>query len=190
MSMKRLLYPLLAMLLLPLFWTRAEQASEAAVGVRRTGCVQAYLYDNVGSYTNVRYLPNGKVKVTLTRDLFIPCFELTGYKDGWWKIVTCMDAEGVDNDSVDAICEKAEGGYIHYSCVAVETRNYGGQTVEFRADPDPRSKVVWKTKEVIMVRPIGVSLDGLWWKVRSEDGKHEGWVTTDQLCTNPLTNCC
>ena len=172
-----------AMLLLPV----AESGATSGARQKRANSVEAYLYDTAGDSTNVRLNPNGKVKVRLTRDVFIPCFQLADYNNGWWHVVACSDAEGTEE--ADAICSKAVGGYIHYSCVAVESSNYGQQTIGLRAKPSAKSKVLWSTKEVIVLRPTGVSRDGKWWRVKTEDGKHEGWIQVEWLCLNPLTNC-
>ena len=150
--------------------------------------VDAYLYDKDGNFTNVRTAPKGDLKVQLPHEGCNICFILTDYNNGWWRIIDCGDAEG--NEAVAGICAKAVDGYIHYSCVGVSSRNYGGQSFELRATPDDNGKVVWTTKEEIMVRPTGVNKDGSWWKIKTEDGKHEGWVPAEALCTNPLTNCC
>ena len=41
---------------------------------------------------------------------------------------------------------------------------------------------------LIELRPIDVK--GSWVKVKTTDGKHEGWIESDWLCGNSLTNCC
>ena len=38
-----------------------------------------------------------------------------------------------------------------------------------------------------MLRPVDIR--GNWVKVKTIDGKHTGWIESEWLCGNPLTNC-
>ena len=179
--MKRVFFSLVVLLLLPLMGAVAQNQL-------RTDIAIAYLWDKVGKFTNVRETPGGKVKVQIPIADYNIVFALVDCKNGWWKILECGDAEG--NEEADPICSKATGGYIHYSCIALDTRNYDGQTISLRSEPYDKGEVLWSTKQSIMVRPIDVSADGDWLKVKTIDGKHQGWISRDWLCSNPLTNCC
>ena len=178
--MKKILFSLLILALLP-----AVKASAANDG----DVVEAYLFDPVGNFTNIRVAPKGAVKVKLNnKGEYEPCFSLVDYKNGWWKIKYCGDA--TESPEGEKLCKKAIGGYIHYSCVGIGTRNYGGQHIHLYATANHKSKVVYTIKEETIVRPVGVAFGGTWVKVKTADGKHEGWIQSEWLCSNPLTNCC
>jgi len=151
--------------------------------------VSAYLSDPVGKFTNVRVAPKGAVKVKLTQGDYEPCFGLKDYNNGWWKIAGCSDATD-SSPAYEKLCNKANGGYIHYSCVGIGTRNYSNQELPLYETANPKSKVVYIIKEETTVRPVGVARGGMWVKVKTADGKHEGWIQSEWLCSNPLTNCC
>ncbi|MCF0203560.1 MAG: hypothetical protein HUK08_09370 [Bacteroidaceae bacterium] len=147
--------------------------------------VEAYLYNN-GTFTNVRTAPNGAVKVQLPHEGFNYSFILVDYNNGWWKIEAAAEAEG--NEAVEAICDKAVGGYIHYSCVEVSC-NHAEPVFYLRATPNDNGKVVWQTDEQVTLRPTGVTKDGKWWKLKTANSKYEGWAPVETICTNPLTSC-
>lgn len=182
--MKNLLFSLLILALLPAVKASATDTSNQELAV------EAYLFDLVGNFTNIRVAPNGAVKAKLNHEgEYEPCFSLVDYKNGWWKIADCYDATG-ESPEGEKLCKKAVGGYIHYSCVGIGTRNYGGQHIHLYATANHKSKVVYTIKEETTVRPVGVALGGSWVKVKTADGKHEGWIQSEWLCSNPLTNCC
>ncbi len=178
--MKKILFSLLILTLLP---------AVKAIATNDGNDVEAYLYDHVGNFTNIRVAPKGAVKVKLSnKGDYEPSFSLVGYNNGWWKIKYCTEATG-ESPAAEKLCKKAIGGYIHYSCLGIGTRNYGGQHIPLYTTASKKSKVVYTIKEESVVRPVGVAKGG-WVKVKTIDGKHEGWVEHIWLCSNPLTTCC
>lgn len=152
--------------------------------------VEAFLFDKTGTATNIRQVPGGKVKTQLPQDDdYCPLFSLISCNNGWWKIADCSDAYSESGIGTER-CKKAVGGYIHYSCVGIYTRNYANEPISLHAKPSASAKVVYLIEKEMLLHPTGVSKTGDWVKVKTMDGKHEGWIPSEWLCSNPLTNCC
>lgn len=92
---------------------------------------------------------------------------------------------GCEGDTPRLLCDGLLAALV---VVGFDTRNYGGQTLSLRQSPDAGSKVVFSFKEEMQLHPVGMKGD--WVKVKTSDGKHEGWIETEWICDNPLTNCC
>ena len=98
--------------------------------------------------------------------------------NGWWQIL------GYTIDGLDI----SEGGWIHWSVIAMSTRNYAGQKLQLHKEPSADSPVVGTiTKSDVTVRPMDMSPDGEWVKVKTPYGT--GWIETNWLCGNPYTTC-
>ncbi|MCR4604148.1 MAG: SH3 domain-containing protein [Prevotella sp.] len=151
--------------------------------------VSVYIYDTDGPFTNVRSSPKGKVvdKIPVDRSATLL---LTKATNGWWRIVdNCYGAFDEDGDFVEVKLKGSTTGYwIHYSTIAVGTRNYGGEDLPLRSQPSKRASVSFTLKGEQLVRPIDVKGD--WVKVKTLDGRGTGWIEVEWLCDNPLTNCC
>lgn len=149
--------------------------------------ISVFLCDDDGSYTNIRNAPNGKIvsKISTSKEAI---FELKTPKDGWWRIEGDEYELVGDDDEVVRLKGSKTGYWIHNSCVGYGTRNYGGQSIQLRATPSSKGKVVYTFTEELIVHPIDVK--GSWVKVKTDDGKHTGWIDSFWLCSNPLTNCC
>ena len=99
-------------------------------------------------------------------------------KNGWWQILGYYVA-GV---------EIKDEAWIHSSVLALHTRNYGGQALKLYESPSADAKVVCTIKEAATeVRPLDVNEDASWVKVKSKFGT--GWIQSEWLCDNPVTNC-
>lgn len=144
-----------------------------------------FFYDLNGKYTNIRNAPNGKIvdKVPTSSDGMLL---VENPVNGWWVI--CDNSYFEPDGGIYKFSGSRSGYYIHYSCIGIGTRNYGGQTLYLRATPSARAKVVYSFKEEITLRPIDVKGD--WVKVKTMDGKHTGWIEAEWLCGNSVTNCC
>ena len=159
----------------------------AAFAIYANAQIGAYVLDNVGEYTNIRNAPRGKVVKRLTREYsYMIMMRVRNVRDGWWEIVpntlvTADDGMMVNLDNVEGPC------YIHYSVIALDTRNYGGQRLCLRKSPSKDGAVTFSFLDEISVRPIGVR--GGWVKVQTTDRKHTGWIEYKWLCPNPLTDC-
>ena len=146
-----------------------------------------FISDDTGSPTNVRNAPNGKVVGKLNPNSGIMMI-VDSPKKGWWKIDDGYYSDP-DKDFEDEYLTGSTTGYwIHYSVLAVGTRNYGGQTLHLRKTPSAKAQSVYSFKEEIILRPIEVKGD--WVKVKTADGKHTGWIEDEWLCGNSVSNCC
>lgn len=147
--------------------------------------IGAYVTDTKGPFTNVRNKPKGEVigKISTKQIVMVT---LKNYTNGWWQL------EGLPEDAEGAkeipLAYSATGYWLHWSVVGFDTRNYGGQILCLRQSPDAGSKVAFSFKEEMQLHPVGMKGD--WVKVKTSDGKHEGWIEAEWICDNPLTNCC
>lgn len=158
--------------------------------------VSIYCYVNdpdPSGITNVRDKPSGKVIARLGGEEELspeeeeyedwPEFESDAFtvynpKNGWWQIHAKM-VNGV---------KIAKEAWIHYSVLEMRTRNYGGQSLNLYQEPSASSSVVAVIKtEEAAVRPMDLSPDGEWTKVKAQAGT--GWIETSWLCGNPYTTC-
>lgn len=132
---------------------------------------------------NIRTGANGKVVHTLNGG-------------GSWGVSIIKIENGwclIDGTSLyeyeEGIAEELSGsdsGYWIHSSVIGATGVGSGVTLY--ASPSKKSAVVTKISEDVLFHPI--ELRGEWVKVRVEGNKKEGWIRADEICDNPLTNCC
>ena len=143
-----------------------------------------FTYDNSGKFTNVRNAPKGKVVDKIPTEV---CAMIGVEKptNGWWMIIGDTYDTGDDEGTLKG---STTGYWIHYSVLAMGTRNYGGQTLYIRQSPSASAPVVYKFKKEIQLRPMDIK--GEWVKVQTTDGKYTGWIEEEWLCGNSLTNCC
>ncbi len=147
--------------------------------------VEVFIADPDGPYTNVRNAPKGKVMERIPTELDI-ILSVESPRNGWWRI--CEDMY-YNLDGTEIHLKGSETGYwIHYSVLCVSSSNYGGQCLTLREEPSETSAAVYTFKEEILLQPIDVKDE--WVKVRTEDGKHTGWIEAHWLCGNPVTYCC
>lgn len=157
-----------------------------AVAVRAQS-VSVYIHDNDGPYSNVRNKPGGAIVDRIPVDASA-MFEVDEPTNGWWHIMDgCYYALGKE-DFEEFTLKGSESGYwIHYSVIAVGTRNYDGSNLYLRAKPEADAPVSYTLKGEQMVRPIDVK--GEWVKVKTLNGKGTGWIDANMLCGNSVTNC-
>ena len=146
--------------------------------------IGVFTWDASGPYTNIRNAPNGKVVDRIpTKEAAMILVEKP--TKGWWKII----GNDYYTGDVQGILKGSYTGYwIHYSVLAMGTRNYGHEKLSIRKSPDAKAAAIYKFTEEILLRPIEIKGD--WVKVKSLDGKHTGWIEMEWLCGNSLTNCC
>ena len=91
--------------------------------ILRAQSIGAFTWDSKGKYTNVRNAPNGKVVDRIpTSDAAMIGIEKP--TNGWWKIF----GNHYDTGDVQGTLKGSDTGYwIHYSVLAMGTRNYGNQ---------------------------------------------------------------
>lgn len=157
----------------------------AATAVAQSNSLSAYIIDDTP--TNVRSAPNGNVVLKLRCDASY-IVEVTTPRDGWWRLTYVEKAE--EGEEIDLKKIQAKQFWVHASVLALGTRNYGGERLVLRDEPSENAKVVYAFNEEMSVTPLDVKDD--WVKVSIGDGKgkHIGWIETEWLCSNPLTNCC
>ncbi len=157
-----------------------------ASSVHAQDTVGAYLVDTNGPYTNIRNAPNGKVVDKISTEVTGDMTLITP-RNGWWRIAG-DSYSNYDKEEEVKLKGSKTGYWIHYSCVGFSTRNYGKEEVYLRATPSNKGRVVYTIKEAeVLLHPIDVKGD--WYKVKTADGKHEGWVNTLWICDNPVTTC-
>lgn len=145
--------------------------------------VDVFFYDNSGSPTNIRNAPNGKIVETVpagSDGMMI----VENPKNGWWII---CDNSFYQPDGGLYKLTGASNYYIHYSCIGVSTTNYGGQTLRLRSTPSKKGTVVYSFKEELILHPID-ERNG-WVKVKTSNGKYQGWIEKQWLCGNSVSNC-
>ena len=174
-TMKKRLFSLLTMTFLVVL------ANAQSLGV--------FIFDENGPYSNVRNSPNnGKVVDRIP----VNVSAMLGVEkpvNGWWRIVDdCYDAIGEVDFEEFELKGSTTGYWIHYSVIAVGTRNYGREQLFLRSEPKASSRIVYTIKEETLVRPVEIKGD--WVKVKTIDGKGFGWIEADWLCGNSVTNCC
>lgn len=136
--------------------------------------------------TNIRSTPGGKVIGRLDKKKRFHSedegeeeepFVVYSPSGGWWQILG-FKYRGID---------LSNGGWIHYSVLALSTRNYGGETLILRKEPSADAPEAASFKKEMLVRPMDISPDGEWVKVKCKAGT--GWIEARWLCGNPYTNC-
>lgn len=149
----------------------------------------AYISDpDTKGPTNVRGTPNGDVVLQLGPEHqpeeeggYI--IRIQGMAGGWFKVNDLIDG-------VSAAYEIPGGvGWIHQSVVAVDTRNYGGQELNYYSEPDESSSVSHSSTSELLLRIKDICGD--WALVKGNDNGKEfsGWIQTEWLCSSPVTNC-
>lgn len=146
--------------------------------------IGVYILDNDGNWTNVRNAPKGKVvfKLPAREGVMI---EVDHQENGWWRLVNPV---GFTGDEKITMSGSTTGYWVHWSVVAVGTRNYGGQKLTLRQEASEKSAVVFTFTKELQLRVLDIK--GKWVKVRTIDGKYTGWIDINWLCGNSLTNCC
>lgn len=143
--------------------------------------------DENNTHATIHSAPNGEKVYTLPDT----CIYMLGVKkpqNGWWV---------VEENSIFGMCDYSENdfdfsnkcktAYIHYSFLGFSTRNYGGQRLVLYSKPSEKSDEVYAFTEEIALCPLEVK--GKWVYVETQD-KHRGWIRLENICSNPLTNCC
>ena len=134
------------------------------------------------SATNVRRTPGGQVVGQIAKPGAYS-LSVCNPKNGWWQILNGVVYEDLDGD-----CIEFEGEvWIHSSVLGVGTRNYGGETLILHTEPDADAPAAGRITQEVTVRPLDISEDGTWAKVRY--GSITGWIEVRWLCANTLTNC-
>ncbi len=146
--------------------------------------LEVFFCDSNGKFTNIRNAPSGKVVDKVPTDSY-GMLLVEEPVNGWWCI--CDNSYYQPEGGLYKFSGSRSGYYVHYSCIAVNTRNYGGQTLTLRSTPSAKGKSVYRFGQELTLRPLGVKGD--WVKVQTLDGKHTGWIESEWLCGNSVSNC-
>lgn len=150
-----------------------------------------FVVDKDGPFTNVR---NNYKRGAVVDHIPTNCsamLEIERPVNGWWRIVgdNYTGLVGEYGDFADVGLHGSTTGYwIHWSVIAVSTRNYGGEKLFLRKEPSENAAVTYTLTEETLLRPIEIRDD--WVKVKTVDGRGTGWIESDWLCGNSVTNCC
>ncbi len=154
----------------------------------RAQSLGVFINDTQGPYTNVRNSPKGQIvdKIPVNSSAM---FVVEKPVNGWWSIAG-GDYDAILTGDFDNYHLKGSstGYWVHYSTIAVATRNYGGQALPLRSRPSAKATVTFTIKTEQQLRPIDISGD--WVKVKTLDGRHSGWIEAEWLCGNSVTTCC
>ncbi|MGE5355934.1 MAG: SH3 domain-containing protein [Deltaproteobacteria bacterium] len=133
--------------------------------------------------TNIRKDPGGEILISLKKSGEY-MVEIIGQKNAWFKInkIQVFDTEAVDIPGKTA--------WMHFSVLAVRTRNYADQSLNVYSLPNMKSKITAVIKEETEVRFKKINNDYVLIRFTDSKGKNvEGWIKKDWLCGNPVTNC-
>ena len=135
---------------------------------------------------NVRATPGGTILFKLDHNEPGYTVELYEAWNGWFRI--SPEIETVDQDP---IVLKSKQAWIHGSQLGAYTRNYGGQKLTFRTRPNANSPIVFTINEEICVSYVDMVKGWIKVKYTPEKSKKSfvGWIETEWLCPNPVTNC-
>jgi len=150
--------------------------------------VYAYVYDPGEEITNIRNAPGGEVVLELQvggldNEYML---DLDRYQDGWFHIKG--DVVGMEDDYEIPGGE----GWIHSSVITADTRNYGNQPIHFYAEPSEDAEI----NGTLKMEAGGLQIHeacGDWVRCSFDNDatgdQYAGWIKTEWLCGNPLTNC-
>ena len=135
---------------------------------------------------NVRATPGGTILFKLDHNEPGYTVELYEAWNGWFRI--SPEIETVDQGP---IVLKSKQAWIHGSQLGAGTRNYGGQKLTFRTRPNANSPIVFTINEEIGVSYVDMVKGWIKVKYTPEKSKKSfvGWIETEWLCPNPVTNC-
>ena len=150
--------------------------------------------------TNIRATPGGKIIIRLGEAVASPVsakaldkdeIDMGPDDDGGSDILTIFNPRNgwwqIHSKRINGVAVEKEA-WIHYSVLEMRTRNYGGQALNLHKEPSADAEVVAVIRdEEAPVRPMDMSQDGNWMKVKAKAGT--GWIETSWLCGNPYTTC-
>ena len=194
-KMKAGLLPLLSLLLLLSASIAAQQKQTTAQKFQATykntnpkneTIFYAFASSPDQTDVNVRATPGGTILFKLDHNEPGYTVELYEAWNGWFRI--SPEIETVDQDP---IVLKSKQAWIHGSQLGAGTRNYGGQKLTFRTRPNANSPIVFTINEEIGVSYVDMVKGWIKVKYTPEKSKKSlvGWIETEWLCPNPVTNC-
>ena len=145
-----------------------------------------FINDNKGKVTNIRNAPKGKIVHSFALPAANGIMITVDYQvNGWWHIE--FNEYWEPDKDMQHFVGSNNGYWVHYSVIAVSTRNYGNQRLYLRNKPSNSGQVVYSFNTEMLLRPVDIK--GEWVKVQTYDGKHSGWLELEWICGNSLTNC-
>lgn len=136
--------------------------------------------------TNVRTAPNGQVIGTIPVEGSYTV-TIDRIENGWCRIANGMAYEN-EGDKTLSFKSSTTGHWVHSSVLIA--RGNGDGSFNLYSEPNENSKVAYKGTDEEVFHPIEIR--GFWIKVYvMKNGKRqEGWIKSNEICSNPLTNCC
>lgn len=161
--------------------------SEEAKAAGDEECIGVFVADRSGTATHVRNAPAGQSVAQLPVGSEYTV-EVCQVSRGWWRIQkgSVIMAYGSEYEG-EMPLPPSNSYWMHYSVLALSSRNYNREALRLYASPSTRSHTVYRFEGEILLRPLG--WQGDWVQVETEDRKHRGWIQGEWLCSNPLTNC-
>ena len=142
-----------------------------------------YRTDKEGEATNLRDAPNGKVVGSIPAEGEW-CMSIDKIVNGWCHIFAGNISSAENED--ETIITKNADLWIHSSVIGAS--GMGDGKVKLYASPSNSSSVVFESTDWTLIHPV--EINGEWIKVKVDGTKKEGWIHLDEICSNPLTNCC
>lgn len=157
------------------------------INAQKVKPVSVYVTDS-DKYTNVRNNPNGEIVGKINNDEGPWCMYITQIKNNWCKVkANSIVQADPDTEDVHPKLKPSDNGYwIHNSMIGFS--GVGDGRVTLYEKQSKKSKVVYRTYDWTIVHPVTFTEN--WIKVKTSDGKHTGWMPREEICSNPLTNCC
>ena len=102
-------------------------------------------------------------------------------------IVQCVSSH---NDKYLVVVINNEHLYVEKGCIAVNTRNYGGKTLNLYKEPDKASVIIYSTDKEHTAPIFNINGDWLYICLEDDNGKTVyGWIEPEMQCGNPFTTC-
>ena len=80
--------------------------------------------------------------------------------------------------------------YVKKGDIAVNTRNYGGKTLNLYKEPNKTSAIIYKTNKEFTAPIFNINDNWVYIGFKDENGKKIfGWLEPDMQCGNPFTTC-
>lgn len=130
--------------------------------------------DDKDTYSNIRETPNGEIILKINNsygDGYI--FNVIDCKGEWLKI---NRIQGIDQTKISEF-----QGWIHTSIVGVSFT----YSVDLLDKPNGKKVLNIKRESGETYKIINVHYD--WVKIKTKNGA--GWVKSEKICGNPVTNC-
>lgn len=130
--------------------------------------------DDKDNYSNIRETPNGEIILKINNSYgYGYIFNVIDCKGDWLKI---NHIQGIDQPKISEF-----EGWLHTSIVGVSFT----YSLDLLDKPNGKKVLNIKRESGETYKVIGVDCD--WVKIKTKNGV--GWVKSEKICGNPVTNC-